>query len=78
MDSALRTMVNMVDVPLEDAVRIAAFNPAKLIGLESRMGSIENGKDGSLVLLDEYLEVQKTFIKGKLVYSKQNEEQHGR
>jgi len=55
-------------IPLADAVRAASYNPAKSIGLESRIGSLEEGKDASFVLLDkESLEVKKIVFRGEIV-----------
>ena len=70
MISAVRTLVNEVGVSLQDAVRMASFNPAKLIGLDDRIGSIEEGKEGNLIILDEKMTIKKTFIRGNLVFAK--------
>jgi N-acetylglucosamine-6-phosphate deacetylase len=69
MISAVCTLVNEVGVSLQEAIRMASFNPAKLIGLDNRMGSIGEGLEGNLVILDEKLSVQKTFVRGNLVHS---------
>lgn len=58
--------------PLE-ALKAITINPAKLIGMESRIGSIESGKDADLVLFDGdpfdiQTCVQKVFINGHIVY----------
>jgi len=69
MISAVSTLVNEVGVSLQEAIHMASFNPAKLIGLDNTIGSIEDGKEGNLVILDEKLSVKKTFVRGSLVYS---------
>jgi N-acetylglucosamine-6-phosphate deacetylase len=69
MISAVRTLVNDAGIPMQHAIRMATFNPAKLIGADNRLGSIENGKEGDLVILDRGLNVKQTFIKGNLVFS---------
>jgi N-acetylglucosamine-6-phosphate deacetylase len=69
MIGAVRTLVNEVGVSLQDALRMAAYNPAKLIGLEKRMGSIASGKEGNIVIFDNDLSIQKVLVRGKLVYS---------
>ncbi len=58
--------------PLE-ALKAITINPAKLIGMESRIGSIESGKDADLVLFDGdpfdiQTRVRKVFINGHIVY----------
>ena len=70
MISAVRTLVNDVGISLQDAIRMATFNPAKLIGMDARIGSIGEDKEGNLVILDEKMAVQKTFVRGNLVFSK--------
>ena len=47
----LRTAVQKMGIPLEDAVRCASLNPAKAIGVDALYGSIEAGKKGDVVLL---------------------------
>ena len=39
-------------------------NPAKLIGVYDRKGSIEDGKDADLVVLDEQNQVADVFLQG--------------
>ena len=48
----VRVMVNDVGVPVYEAVRMAALNPAKMLGLSDRIGSIKRGKNADLVILD--------------------------
>ena len=66
-------MIQLAGVPLLEAVRMASFNPAKVIGMENRMGSIEVGKEANLAVLDEALKVCMTIVKGKIVYSSEIE-----
>jgi imidazolonepropionase-like amidohydrolase len=59
-------------LPYEDALKAITLNPARLLGLDKRIGSIEKGKDGDIVLYDgdpfEYTtHVCKVFIDGQLV-----------
>jgi N-acetylglucosamine-6-phosphate deacetylase len=57
---------------LADAIQMASTNPAKLHNLNDR-GLLEAGKRADLVIftLDDFeVKIQKTFVKGELVYSK--------
>ena len=57
---------------LADAIQMASTNPAKLYNLNDR-GTLEAGKRADLVLFsmeDFEVQIQKTFVKGELVYSK--------
>jgi N-acetylglucosamine-6-phosphate deacetylase len=71
MDACLRSMVNLAGVPLEQAAKMASFNPAKVIGLEKQAGSLTAGKDANLVMLDAELNVVKTWVKGKLMFQRE-------
>jgi N-acetylglucosamine-6-phosphate deacetylase len=70
MDSCVRVLANQVGAPLDEAVRMASFNPAKVIGEEKRIGSIEVGKQANLAIMNHQLEIEKTFVCGQSVYSK--------
>ena len=55
-------------IPLEDAVRACTYNPAGAIGIQDRAGTLDVGKEASLVLLDQKdLSVKAILFKGKLV-----------
>ena len=64
--SCMKTAVSF-GIPLADAVRAAAVNPAKAIGIYSRCGSLEPGKRANLVVLDENLELKDVFFRGEEV-----------
>ena len=55
-------------VPLWECVNCASLNPATVIGLQDKKGSLEVGKDADVIITDEKFEVTKTFIGGKLKY----------
>jgi N-acetylglucosamine-6-phosphate deacetylase len=50
---------NLVEygVPFEAAVKAATINPAKVIGVDDKVGSIENGKLADLLILDENMDI---------------------
>lgn len=60
----LRNLVS-IGIPLESAVKMASYNPARTIGMADRIGSIAPGKSADLVLLDEELKVTAVFVDGK-------------
>ena len=63
-------------VPQERAIRMVTVNAAKRMGVEDRIGTLEEGKDADIILvkgrlgLDTNAEVQCTMIDGKVVYQK--------
>lgn len=57
----------------EDAWKMVTLNPAKLLHLDDRMGSIQEGKDADIVIWSEnplsiHAKAEKTFVDGILLY----------
>jgi N-acetylglucosamine-6-phosphate deacetylase len=69
MIDLVRTTVMKVNVPLHEAVAMAAENPAHAIGLETK-GRLEIGADADLVVLSPELEVLQTFSGGREIFSR--------
>ena len=70
MDKAVRNMVNLVGASLQEAVIMATINPAKVVGVDDKKGSLEHGKDADFVILDRDLNVCSTIVRGKIVHRK--------
>lgn len=70
MEKAVKNMVELVGVPLTDAVRMASLNGAKVLGLESRKGILAVGKDADFVLLDGNFDVHLTIYEGNVKYDR--------
>ncbi|MDR1525513.1 MAG: amidohydrolase family protein, partial [Tannerella sp.] len=68
-DRLVRTMVQIAETPLVDAVRMMTLTPARIIGADRRKGSIAIGKDADLVIFDDRITVLATIIQGNVVYS---------
>lgn len=68
LDQALRNMVFKAEVPVWKAVQMTTSVPAKYLGLQDRLGSIAEGFDASLVVMDDQLNVQRTLIKGQWAF----------
>lgn len=69
-DRLVRTMINIAEVPLLDAVRMMTLNPARIMGVSDRKGSLVPGKDADIVIFDKDVEVQLTIVGGKIIYQK--------
>lgn len=62
----------------ENAWKLVTLNPAKMLHLDDRMGSIKVGKDADLVLwsaepLSVYAQVEHTYVDGICYYSKERD-----
>jgi N-acetylglucosamine-6-phosphate deacetylase len=63
-DRAVRNMVAMAGVSLQDAVRMASYNPARLLGVEQRKGWLREGADADVALLNPDGTVAGAMIRG--------------
>jgi len=68
MIDLVRVMVRDVNVPLNEAIAMAAENPARAIGLETK-GRLVVGADADLVVLSPLLDVVRTFRCGDVRWS---------
>ena len=64
MCDAVRMMLSL-GVIESDVARMAATNPARLLGIDKECGSIEEGKRADLVTMDENRNVMLSFIGGR-------------
>lgn len=69
MEEAVKNMVWLVDVPVTNAVRMASFNGAKVLGLSNRKGILAVGKDADLVVMNAEFSVLMTVFEGMIRYS---------
>jgi N-acetylglucosamine-6-phosphate deacetylase len=68
MNQCVRNVLQQTGVTLMEAVKMASLNPARAMGFSDRLGSIAVGKDASLTVIDEDVNVYLTVVKGKIVY----------
>jgi N-acetylglucosamine-6-phosphate deacetylase len=70
MIKGIKNLVEDMDVPLEDALRMAACNPATVISKQIETGYIMPGRDADIAVFDEDYEIQMTLVRGDIKYSK--------
>ncbi|MCH2198997.1 MAG: amidohydrolase family protein [Flavobacteriales bacterium] len=66
-------------VPEEEALKFVTLNPAKLLHLDDRMGSIKVGKDADFVIwtdhpLSIYAQARMTFVDGRRLYDQERDQ----
>lgn len=64
-DRLVRTMVQLAGCTLPEAIRMITATPARILGLQDRIGALRPGMDADIVLFDEDIHVSETLIKGK-------------
>ncbi len=72
-------IVKYGNVPAEEALKMVTLNPAKLLHLEDRLGSLKVGKDADFVIwnnepLSVYARAEKTYIDGTCYFSLEEDE----
>ncbi|MFZ4102537.1 MAG: N-acetylglucosamine-6-phosphate deacetylase [Sphingobacterium thalpophilum] len=68
-DRLVRNMVNMAEVPLLEAVKMASLTPANILGLGASKGSLICGKDADIVIFDSNINVSATIVQGRIVHN---------
>jgi N-acetylglucosamine-6-phosphate deacetylase len=68
MKDLIKTLIGPVGLSLTDAVKMATINPAKIIGMDGKMGSLEEGKDANIVIADSNVDVYATIVDGREVF----------
>jgi N-acetylglucosamine-6-phosphate deacetylase len=64
-DRLIRTMMDLADVSLIDAVRMMTATPARIMKVDDKIGSIAPGKDADLIIFDDQINVKQVMLKGK-------------
>jgi N-acetylglucosamine-6-phosphate deacetylase len=70
MERALQNLCAATERPLSELWVTSSLNAARAIGISSRKGSLEVGRDADLVLLDESFQVHFTMAQGEMVYQR--------
>lgn len=73
LDSGIPNAVRHTDASLADAIAMTSINPARLLGIDDRVGSIAVGKEASLSLFrwragQAKLDIVATVVRGQVVY----------
>ncbi|MFG2724523.1 N-acetylglucosamine-6-phosphate deacetylase [Streptomyces canus] len=71
LDRAFKRAVTVDRLPVEGVVAAISANPARLLGMSDRIGSLEPGKDADLVLLDHQFDLKGVMRRGEWVVDPQ-------
>lgn len=68
----VRIMVNLVGLPIHEVCRMMSLNPARVIKMDDKIGSIEIGKNADFTILDSELQVSKVVLSGEIKWTREN------
>lgn len=68
MDRAVKNIKEKAKLKIEEAVSMASYSPARLLGIEERKGTLEIGKDADITVFDQNLNIKMTIIEGNIIY----------
>lgn len=67
LDNACRNLMRHTGYGLCHAIRMATINPARLLGIDDKVGSLEAGKKANIIIIDDMVQIQKVFLEGELM-----------
>lgn len=67
MNRAVANMVRGVGTPVEQAVQMASYNPARFLGIDGMYGRLEAGMKANITVMDRDFNVAATFVEGKRI-----------
>lgn len=70
MIEALKNTILFTGKSLEECIGFFTKNPAELLGMEDKKGSIEIGKDADFLIVNKDFEICYTIVGGKIAYKK--------
>lgn len=68
MDKAFRFAVKDCGLAPSEASKLVSLNPARLLGMADKIGSIQERKEADLVMIDENFNVVGVYVKGEKVF----------
>ena len=66
MLKAVRNCVEHLDIPLHKALKMASFEPAKVLGIDHKVGLLAENHQANLVVFDATWNVKKVMLQGKM------------
>lgn len=64
-DRAVRTMAQLAEIPIPEAVKMMSLTPARVMHIDDRTGSLAVGKAADIVIFNDRVEIQGVFIQGE-------------
>lgn len=71
MCDGTKQMLKIPGVAIRDIIKMTSVNPAKQLGIFDRKGSIAQGKDADILLVDQDFTIKQTYCRGKIAYERE-------
>ena len=68
MIDGVRNMVELVEVPLVEAVQMASLNPARALQRDQEIGAIRMGARADFAIFTSQFVVRQTWVGGQIVF----------
>jgi N-acetylglucosamine-6-phosphate deacetylase len=68
LNRAVRNMAAATGLTVTEALPMASLNPARVLGLAHRKGTLAPGMDADLILVDDEMHVALTMVAGRIVH----------
>lgn len=68
LNQGLKNFTNNLEETLEQIIPTVTINQAKYLNIDDKYGSLDIGKRANIAIMDKDFMIQKTIVKGKIVY----------
>lgn len=68
LDKAVRNVAENTTISIAEIINMVTINPAKVIGAEKEIGSIEEGKKANMVLFDNKIQIKAAIVNGTISF----------
>ncbi|MDA3847656.1 MAG: N-acetylglucosamine-6-phosphate deacetylase [Vallitaleaceae bacterium] len=68
LNEGLKNFTLAIEEELAEAIPMVTINQAKYLGVENRMGTLDQNKEANIVLMNEAFFIETTIVKGKKIY----------
>ena len=72
LDKAFKNLIQLCNIPINQAARMVSLNAAKVLRLDHKKGILAVGKDADIVVMNKNYDVEMTILNGEIVYEKNN------
>ena len=66
LENGVRNMMTHTGYGLCHAIRMATLNPARLLGIDHRVGSLRAGKTANIIIIDDMVRIKSVILEGTL------------